>query len=286
MSKRMGLGRGLESLLSPEAIPDRDTPDIFMCPIEKIRPNPSQPRLEMDQEALEALARSIEENGILQPLVVREVEDLYEIICGERRWRAAQKAGLTRVPVVIKDVSPSQVLELALIENIQREDLNPVEEAIAYRRLIEDFGLNQKEVAKRVGKERSTIANSIRLLNLPQPILRDLSAGRLSAGHARALLMVDDEEKMFKLRDEILTKGLNVRQAETAAKRLNQRPARKRAKIPDPNIERLEEELCLLSGLKVNIKPLKTGGKIELRYSKSDELDIFLERLRRINHYG
>ena len=281
MAKKKGLGRGLESLLSPGGIPDKETPDLFLCPVEKIRPNPSQPRQEMDAAALDSLTRSIRENGVLQPLVVRETGEGYEIVCGERRWRAAQRAGLRRVPVVIKDVSPAKLLELALIENIQREDLNPIEEALAYKRLMHEFGLSQAEVARRVGRERSTVSNAIRLLRLPQDIQQDVAAGILSPGHARALLMVEDPDAMKSLRDEIVSKGLNVRQAEQAARRIEKKRAPGRQGVYDPDIARVEDELTLLSGLKARLKPLKKGGKIEFKYQTLEELEGFLQLLKR-----
>lgn len=280
MATKRGLGRGLDSLLTSMAVPDGDSPEIFMCPIERIRPNPQQPRMVMDEEALDALANSIEANGVIQPLVVREVEEGFEIICGERRWRAAQRAGLSNIPVVIKDVSPGEVLELALVENIQREDLNPVEEAMAYKRLVEELGMSHSEVAKRVGKQRSTVANALRLLRLPEPILRDLASGRISPGHARAILMLSSQEEMLKLHREICAKGLNVRQAEQRAKAMKRGRTQRESVQPDPDVAAVEEELTMLCGMKVRIKPMKRGGKIEFRYSRMEDLDQLLSLIR------
>ncbi len=280
MAKKRGLGRGLDSLLSTMAVPDGDTPEVFMCPIEKIRPNPSQPRMELDPQALDSLARSIEANGVIQPLVVREVEGGYEIVCGERRWRAAQRAGLSRVPVVVKEVAPEEVLQLALIENIQREDLNPVEEAMAYRRLAQEMGMSQGEIARRVGKERSTVANALRLLRLPGPILQDLAAGRISPGHARAILMLSSQEEMLTLHREICARGLNVRQAEQRARAMKGTKPRRSSPAPDPNVAPVEEELSSISGMEVRIRPMRRGGRVEFRYGDLDQLERLITLLR------
>src|SRR5690242_20692888 len=201
MVKKMGLGKGMGALLP---VVEDHGKKYFSCPIEEIRPNKEQPRKTFVNEKLEELAASIKEKGIIQPLVVLKKADHYEIIAGERRWRAAQKAGLREVPVVIQDVSDDTALEMALIENIQREDLNAVEEAEAYHALQEQFSLSQEELAKRVGKERSTVANALRLLKLPIEIKRDIIEERLSMGHARALLALDGHEQMKQCRDEIV----------------------------------------------------------------------------------
>ena len=281
MKLKGGLGKGLGALLSQEDIYDLESPGFFLCPIEKIRPNPDQPRKHMDQDSLEALAGSIKEKGILQPLVVWEVDGVYELIVGERRWRAAQKAGLKAVPVVIKDVSPDELLELALVENIQREDLNPLEEAMAYSRLIDEMGLTQSQVASRVGRERSTVANFLRLLQLPDYAQADLLDGRLSMGHARAILMLEDPESQKELRDQIIEKDLSVRQAEALARRLaeGKRPGA-RVRREDPDIRNLCEDLTRRLGSKVKIVQTKRGGRLEIRYRSVQDLERVIELLR------
>ncbi len=283
MKSSKGLGRGLGSLISSEEIYDAGSPGFFMCPIEKIRPNPAQPRLRIKPESLTGLIQSIKENGILQPLVVCEAGDQYQLVAGERRWRAAQRAGLRNVPVVIKDVSPDELLELALIENIQRQDLNPLEEAMAYKRLVEDLGLTQQEAGIRVGRDRATVANFLRILNLPAYAQEDLLEERLTMGHAKALLMVGDRERQRYLRDEIIRRGLSVRQAESLARKLsNNGPGTQaaRQKETDPDIKRLCEDLSLRVGAKVNIIQTKRGGRLEIRYSSNDELERLIELLK------
>src|SRR5690242_5516858 len=208
--KKMGLGKGMGALLP---VVEEQGRRYFSCPIEDIRPNKDQPRKTFVSDKLEELAASIREKGIIQPLVVVKKGTHYELIAGERRWRAAQKAGLHEVPVVIQDVSEDTALEMALIENIQREDLNAVEEAEAYHQLLERFALSQDELAKRVGKERSTIANALRLLRLPHEIKRDVAEERISMGHARALLSLEKLEDQKQVRDEIVKQHLSVRQA-------------------------------------------------------------------------
>jgi ParB family chromosome partitioning protein len=281
MKLKGGLGKGLGALLSTEDIYDLESPGFFLCPIEKIRPNPDQPRKHMDQDSLEGLAKSIKEKGILQPLVVWEVDGVYELIVGERRWRAAQKAGLKAVPVVIKDVSPDELLELALVENIQREDLNPLEEAMAYSRLIDELGLTQAQVASRVGRERSTVTNFLRLLQLPDYAQADLLDGRLSMGHARAVLMLEDPESQKELRDQIIEKDLSVRQAEALARRLarGKRPGA-RVRREDPDIRNLCEDLTLRLGSKVKIVQTKRGGRLEIRYRSVQDLERVIQLLR------
>ncbi len=281
MRPKGGLGKGLGALLSAEDIYDLESPGFFLCPIEKIRPNPDQPRRHIEDGSLEGLANSIKEKGVLQPLVVREANDGYMLIVGERRWRAAQKAGLKSVPVIIKDTSPEEVLELALIENIQREDLNPMEEAMAYSKLIDELGLTQSQVASRVGRERSTVANFLRLLLLPDYAKEDLLDGRLTMGHARALLMVEDTERQRELRDQILERGLSVRQAEALARRfVRHRPLKTKVKEEDPNIKSLCEELSRSLGSEVKIVQTKRGGRLEIRYNSIQGLERIIQLLR------
>jgi ParB family chromosome partitioning protein len=281
MKAKRGLGKGLGALLPATDIYDAGSPGFFLCPIEKIRPSPHQPRRRTDAESLEGLAQSIREKGLIQPLIVREEENGYEIIAGERRWRAAQKAGLKAVPVVIKDVSPHEVLELALIENIQRQDLNPLEEAQAYHRLMEEFGLTQAQVASRVGRDRSTVANFLRLLRLPPEVQEDIMEGRVSMGHARALLMVEDPQRQRELRDLILAKGLSVRQAEGMARRLNRPPSSRPSTSRDaPNLRHLSEDLTRTLGAQTKIVQTRRGGRIEIRCQSLDELERLIQMLQ------
>ncbi|MEZ0329435.1 MAG: ParB/RepB/Spo0J family partition protein [Dissulfuribacterales bacterium] len=281
MTAKNVLGKGLGALLPDIDTYDTGRPGFFVCPIEKIHPNPLQPRKNIDPITLQGLAQSIAEKGILQPLVVREIENGYELIAGERRWRAAQAAGLKSVPVVVKDVSPPEAMELALIENVQREDLNPIEEAMAYRRLIDELGLTQEEVAARVGKERSTITNTMRLLQLPAALQQDLIEGNLNTGHARALLMLDNEADREFLRNQIVAKGLSVRQAEETARRLNKKVGlqKKNKKIQDPDIQSLADDLSQRLGLKVNIVHKGKGGRLELYYRNTEEFDGLMRAL-------
>jgi ParB family chromosome partitioning protein len=260
-------------------LPVMEKTSYFICPIEDIKPNRAQPRKTFTSEKLEELAASIREKGVIQPLVVLKKADHYEIIAGERRWRAAQKAGLHEVPVVIQDVSENTALEMALIENIQREDLNAIEEAQAYRALIDKIDLSQDELAKRVGKDRSTVANSLRLLKLPDDIQRDIITERLSMGHARALLALDQPELIRKAREEILKKHLSVRGAEALVKRLKCPQPKKSTKVQDREITELVEQLKKRFQSKVEIKTGGRCGKIEISYSGREELSRIVELL-------
>ena len=282
--KKSGLGKGLGALLTQEDIYEAGSPGFFLCPIEKIKPNPLQPRQSMDDHSLDALAKSIKDNGILQPLVVSETDSGYELIAGERRWRAAQRAGLRSVPVVIKNVSPSEALELALIENIQREDLNPLEEAQAYERLINEFGLTQSQVAAKVGKKRSTVANALRLLQLPDYVKEDLADGILTPGHARAILSLETPELQRMLRDAIIDKELSVRQAETLARSLAKSGGKpKMPPMPDPDIQRLCEELSEVIGAQVSIKLTKKGGRLQISCTDPEQFEKIIEQLKALS---
>ncbi len=282
------LGRGLQSLLSVDFdLEDEDNiekpkGEFFRCNIEDIKPNPYQPRQEMDEEALRQLADSIKKRGVLQPLVVREAgtESQYELIAGERRLRASKIAGLKQVPVIVKKASPEDRLELALIENIQRQNLNPVEEATAYKRLTDEFNMTQEEVSKKVGKERSTITNIMRLLQLPETIKTDVSAGRISMGHARVLLGVADEENQRELRDSIIENGLSVRDIEKIVasqknKRTNKvKPSKKtKISIPESHCKSITEEITHIFGNKSKIVQNGTRGKIEIEYRSLEDLN-------------
>jgi ParB family transcriptional regulator, chromosome partitioning protein len=274
MVKKTGLGRGMGALLT---VVEEERGKYFSCPIEEIRPNKGQPRKTFSSEKLEELAASIREKGIIQPLVVRKKGDHFELIAGERRWRASQKAGLREVPVVIQDVSDDTAVELALIENIQREDLNAVEEAEAYHSLLEKFSLSQEELARRVGKERSTVANSLRLLKLPAEIKRDIVEERLAMGHARALLALDNPEQMKRGREEIIRKGLTVRETETLVKRLKSNRVKPVRKQLDPQMSDLVEQLKRHFKAKVSLRQGSRGGKVEISYSSQDDLTRIID---------
>ena len=280
MAKRPALGKGIGALLD-SAAPERNK-KYFQCPIEELKPHSNQPRKSFDDDKLQELAASIREKGVIQPLVVRKVSDHYQIIAGERRWRAAQKAGLHEVPVVIQDVSEDWALEIALIENIQREDLNAIEEAIAYQYLIKSFDLTQEAVAKRVGKERSTVANALRLLRLPEVVQADVVTGKLGMGHARALLALDDEKQMVQIQTRIVAAGLSVRETEALVKSSKESTAGKsvkKVKSVDPELEHLAVELQRALGTQVRINPKGRGGKIEITYFTADDLNRLLEQL-------
>ncbi|WP_025323650.1 ParB/RepB/Spo0J family partition protein [Deferrisoma camini] len=273
--RRPALGTGLDALL-----PDRLEGEYFLCPVEEIHPSPHQPRQDFDPEALDELAQSIREKGLVQPVIVRQdPAGGYELIAGERRWRAAQLAGITEVPAILRHADDEEVLELALVENLQRQDLNPVEEALAYRVLIERIGLTQDELARRIGRSRPAVANALRLLTLPDRALTALRSGRITAGHARAILSLEDEADRLGLLEEILRKNLSVRQAEELARR--PRPRRPAAPAPDPNVRSLEERLSRRFGTRVRVVPgrKKGSGRLTIEYRNLDDLDRILELL-------
>jgi len=276
MVRKTGLGKGMGALLP---VVEKEQTSYFICPIEDVKPNRAQPRKTFDSEKLEELAASIREKGIIQPIVVIRKGSHFEIIAGERRWRAAQKAGLHEVPVVIQDVSENTALEMALIENIQREDLNAVEEAHAYRSLMETIGLSQEDMAKRVGKDRSTVANSLRLLKLPEDVQRDIVSEKLSMGHARALLSLEEPELIRRAREEIVKKHISVRGAEALVKKLKNPSPQKGVKRPEREIVDLVEQLKRRFQAKVDIKAGNRGGKIEISYSGREELARIVELL-------
>ena len=280
--KRPALGKGIGALLSSAA--QEGGKKYFSCPIEDLKPHHRQPRKTFDDGKMAELIASIKEKGIIQPLVVRRQGDHYQIIAGERRWRAAQKAGLESVPVVIQDVSEDWALEIALIENIQREDLNPLEEAGAYHHLMESFDLLQEEVAKRVGKDRSTVANALRLLRLPEKVKNDLIERRLSMGHARALLALENEEDIREASDEIIRKKLSVRETEKLVKKIKNMFGVKSEKTSivkpiDPNVLELENNLRQQLGTQVKVHTKNKGGRIEISYHDETELSRILELL-------
>lgn len=282
MAKRPALGKGIGALLTSAS--QEGNRKYFLCPVEELRPHANQPRKSFNDAKMAELVDSIKEKGIIQPLVVRHLEDHYQIIAGERRWRAAQKAGLREIPVVIQDVSEDWAFEMALIENIQREDLNPIEEAEAYRNLMDGFDLSQEEVAKRVGKDRSTIANSLRLLRLPGKVRDDVITGQLSMGHARALLPLDNDDDILEARDQVVGKKMSVRETEALVKKIKNFgsfPIKKEQekKPVDPELIHLAGELKRALGTQVKILPKGKGGKIEISYFAPEDLDRLLQVL-------
>ena len=288
--KRRNLGRGLSALLGEnggEDYSELDKPGISKpVPIEELHPGHLQPRRSMDEELIEDLARSVREKGILQPLLVRRLPgqaDAYEIVAGERRWRAAQQAQLHEVPVIIKELTDREALEIAMVENLQRQDLSPLEEAEGYSRLMEEFSHNQKDLAHAVSKSRSHVANMLRLLDLPDPVKKMLDGGTLTAGHARALLTADDPTA---LAGQVAKLGLNVRQTEKLAQKKGQGKGRKtkggrKSAAKDADILALERDLVDLLGLKVEIRFLgkEKGGTLTVHYRTVDQLDDILGRL-------
>ncbi len=291
MAKRKALGKGLSALI-PDAASVEDPydkgmgkftgADLFNVNVEDIVSNQYQPRKHFDDEKLNELAASIKENGVIQPLIVRNTDNGYELIAGERRLRAAIKAGLEQVPVVIKDVSDSETLQLALIENIQREDLNPIEEANSYLRLIEEFKITQEDLSRQVGKDRSTISNVLRLLSLPEQVKQDVARGTISSGHARALLSLGDKSAILKARQIITSKAMSVRDTEALVKRIKGRGIeveKKETKIDHLLLE-LCDELTRTLSTKVKIISRGNGGKIEIEYYSNQELERLLEIFR------
>jgi ParB family chromosome partitioning protein len=291
IERRPALGKGLSALI-PDAPAVRPQPNEI--DIDLLSPNEEQPRIQMDGSKLDELAESIRVNGIIQPIVVRRVGDSYRIIAGERRWRAAQRAGLLKVPVVIRDVeesSPNQkLLELALVENIQRENLNPVDEAPAYQRLADEHGLTQDQIATAVGKDRSSIANFLRLLKLPEEVRNDLAGGAISMGHARALLGLPDAVAQRHASREVISRGLSVRDTEALVKKLVAAPSERQAgprdaaggaeaPAKDVHTRAAEDRLRFALGTKVRIARKGTSGTIEIDFASEEELNRLYEQL-------
>ena len=276
--KRPALGRGLSALI-PDAPASPTQERSLDVDIDLLRPNKFQPRTQMDDGRIEELARSIRSNGMIQPIVVRKSESGYEIVAGERRWRASQRAGLLKVPVVVRDIPDERLLAAALNENIQREDLNPIEEAQAYRRLSDEFALTQEQIAESVGKDRSSVANYVRLLRLP-PEVRDHVGGRtLSMGHARALLSLPDAESQLRAGREIVQKGLSVRDTEALVKRAVN-PAPEKPEAPkDVHTRAAEDRLRFALGTRVRIARKGKGGRIEIDFGDENELQRIYEQL-------
>ena len=274
-SRRKALGKGLGALIPAaqrrtDATETSDTQNTV--PIQAIKPSPYQPRHEFAEEALDELARSIKQNGVIQPLVVRRAGSIFELIAGERRWRAAQRAGLERVPVIVKSASDREALELALVENLQREDLNPLDEAMAYQRLMDEFELTQDAVAERVAKSRPAIANSLRLLSLPEAVKAEIRTGKLSGGHARAIAGASTPASQVHAAREVVRQRLNVRATENLVRDLN--------RGPDADRLAVEDQLRRALGTKVRLKMRSNGrGAIEIEYYSLDELQGLIDRL-------
>jgi ParB family chromosome partitioning protein len=284
IERRPALGKGLSALIPDVPEPTRSGP--LEVDIDLLAPNPQQPRLTMDDAKLEELSASIKANGVIQPILVRRTGNTYRIIAGERRWRAAQKAGLQRVPVVVRDVADGdkQLLELALIENLQREGLNPIDEALAYQRLTAEFSLTQEQIAAAVGKDRSSIANFMRLLKLPEEVRADLASGALSTGHARALLALPDAAAQRHGAREAIARRLSVRETEALVKKLSTPKARTSTGAAPPvasdvHTRAAEDRMRFALGTKVRIIRRGTGGRIEIDFGSENELNRIFEVL-------
>ena len=284
---KKGLGRGLSALIPAASEPRVETDGgalSFRVEVDRITPSPFQPRRTFDEAKIEELAASIRNQGIIQPLVVRRKGDGYELIAGERRWRAAMRAGLAQVPIVVRDASDHEALQLALVENLQREDLNPIEEANGYRRLLEEFQWSQEEMAEKVGKSRPAIANSMRLLSLPTEVQQEVSSGNLPAGQARALLGLHSEPLILSAYREVLAKGLSTRETEKLVRHLLL-GRRRRRQIPliDPDLRSIVEELQRLLGTRVRLLPKARSarGKIEIEYYSLPDLDRIIQTIKK-----
>ena len=284
MASNKGLGKGLGALLGDFTEEAVQSSAYQILPIYKVEPNPEQPRQDFDQEELQALADSIAVHGVIQPLTVRRLDSgYYQIIAGERRWRAARLAQLSEVPVVIIEADDKKAMELALIENLQRQDLNPVEEALGYQSLIEEYGLTQEETAKRVGKSRPAVANALRLLGLSEPVLEMVKNGTLTAGHARAVLMLKTEKKQQEAAQKIVALSLSVRQAETLCKNMCKEPAPVKEEIFAVDyVAECEKSLSKHLGRGVKIVNGKRKGRFELEFYGQEDLQALLEALMRL----
>ncbi len=292
-AKAKGLGRGLDTLIpamdtkpaKKETAEKAEKGPETLVKITKVEPNREQPRKNFDEDALLELSESIKQFGLLQPILVQDRKDYYEIIAGERRWRAAKLAGLKEVPVIIKNLTEQEIVEIALIENIQREDLNPIEEALAYKKLLEEFNLKQDEVAERVSKSRTAVTNSMRLLKLSDEVQRMVIDEMISTGHARALLAVTDPEEQYLLAQRIFDEKLSVREIEKIVKNLGKPAKVKKDKNIDENLQviyqDISEKLKVKLGTKVNLVPKENGsGKIEIEFYSHDELDRILSQIK------
>lgn len=277
-------GQGLDALIDTNGVRTQGSSTINEVPLNEISPNPNQPRRDFDEEALRELAASIQQIGIIQPITLRQIEDhKFQIIAGERRWRAARQAGLEDIPAMVLEAEEDEVMELALIENLQRQDLNPIEEAEGYERLMKQFGLTQEQVAKRVVKSRSAVANALRLLALPTEVRTMVSEGEISGGHARAVLAVNEADKRVEAARQMV--GLSVRQSEALAKRMNKKPVEKPEQSPEVSVDyiaELEKELESALGRKISIQQGKHSGQLTLEYYGAEDLERLSEALRNL----
>ncbi|NMA64626.1 MAG: ParB/RepB/Spo0J family partition protein [Clostridiaceae bacterium] len=278
---RKGLGKGLDALLGSVNNLEDSKNNILEVKINEVEPNIDQPRKEFDEEKLKALADSIKEHGVVQPIIVRSEGKRYVIVAGERRWRASKLAGLKTIPVIVKDLTSKEVMEIALIENLQREDLNPIEEAEAYQKLIKEYGMTQEEVAKVVGKSRAAIANSVRLLTLAEEIKEMLKAGSISSGHARTLVTINDKNRQKELANKIVQNNLNVRETEKLVSKetTEKKVPEKTLKKEEVEVSALEEKLKTIYGTKVNLSKSSNKGKIVIEYYSKEEFDRIIELL-------
>lgn len=309
-AKKSGLGRGLDALFPEKAVntkqnekplqdnaaadfkkeKEESNDGVKLVKVSKVEPNRNQPRKKFDEDSLLELSESIKQYGVLQPLLVSDKKDYYEIIAGERRWRAAKMAGIKEIPVIVREFTSRETVEISLIENIQREDLNPVEEALAYKRLMEEFHLKQEEIAARVSKNRTTITNSMRLLKLHEKIQNMVAEGVISSGHARALLSLEDQNMQLEIADRIVKENLSVREVERLVKALG-KPKKEKVKEKEPDAvtlayQNLEEKMKSIMGTKVSInRKDKNKGRIEIEYYSSAELERIVELIESIRQY-
>lgn len=291
---KKGLGKGIESLIEdygmPQEIEKSDQPDVYLK-ISQVEPNRKQPRKNFDENAMEELAESVKQYGIIQPLIVRKKENHYEIIAGERRWRAAKMAGLKEIPVVIRNYTDEEIMEISLIENIQRENLNPIEEAMAYQLLIKEFHLKQEDIASKVSKSRTFITNAMRLLKLDDRVQNMVSESLLTSGHARTLLAIEDGDLQYETAMKVYDEGLSVREVERLVKKINTPPKEEKEEQPDfykeqyqVIYENAENKLKTIMGTKVNIRNKNNNkGKIEIEYYSLDELERLMELFEHIH---
>jgi ParB family chromosome partitioning protein len=280
--KKKALGKGLKAFI-PEEYGILKEEKYAELEIDQLKPNPLQPRLKFSQDSIEELSRSIKESGVLQPIIVAPEEDSYRIIVGERRWRAAQRIGLKKIPVLIRTMSNEKQLEASLIENLHREDLNPLEIALAYQKLIQELDLTQEEIAQKVGKDRSSVTNYLRLLRLPHEIQDCLGEGKISMGHARALLSLEDPQNQVSLCQQLIEENHSVRDLEKMIQRLKRKPLATKIKEPDPDLLALQEELLKVLGTKVSISGTQDKGVIKVYYFSMEDLDRIYEKIKGVN---
>lgn len=288
VKEKKGLGMGLDALFAANHYEDEPEAELLIVPIEKVEPREDQPRQTFDPQALQDLADSIAQYGLIQPITVRRLpHDFYQIIAGERRWRASRMAGLNEVPVRILEADDRRTAELALVENLQREDLNPIEEAKGYRSLMHDYGLTQEETARSVGRSRPAVANSLRLLSLSAPVMTLVEKGKLSAGHARALIPIENEQRQLQAAQEVIKKNLSVRTTERMAARLcrpeaEEKPEEKSAEITVDYAAELADELGKKLGRRIRLIEKNGSGRIELEYYNAEDREKLIEQLRKL----